>query len=103
MRTLTVSRLYRRHFVARLAGTALSSNLLINSHLELERGQQTARKNCKRRGNELWHAFFATLCAGFQRVQVSEFMITSGANTFAALRPAALRIGSFWDNRTFRQ
>jgi hypothetical protein len=54
-----------RHFVARPAGTELNSNILVNSYLELERLQQTTRKDCKRRSDELWHAFFASLYAGF--------------------------------------
>ena len=104
MRTLTVSRLYRRHFVARPAGTELSSNILVNSYLELERLQQTARKDCKRRSDELWHAFFASLYADFyaagERLQPGS---VAEPNDFVALRRAARRIGSFWGNRTFRQ
>jgi hypothetical protein len=42
--TIHSTGLRSRRFVARLAGTELSYNLLVNSHLGLERLQQTARK-----------------------------------------------------------
>jgi hypothetical protein len=64
MRT-PVSRLYRRHFVARPAGPELRSNLLVNSHLELELVQPTARQELQAPERRTLARIFRDFMRGF--------------------------------------